>query len=66
MLVDDEQLELTVENKKVTTKQDAAEKMGFGIENTRNRLNLMYAQQYQLDIMDTSKYYTVHLKLTLL
>jgi len=61
-----DELNLLVENNKVTINHDTHEKMGFGIENTTNRLLYLYPSAHQLRITDTTGHYKVHLKLKLL
>ncbi len=56
-------LHLRVYNKKV--KVQASAQSGLGIENARNRLELMYPQAYQLAIEETPRDFTVLLTLKL-
>ncbi len=62
--IGDDDLHLYVENNKVTTYHEMSEKMGFGIENTKNRLKLLYPSKHTIVIIDTNKKYQVNLKLT--
>lgn len=56
---------LIVENNKVHTQQKLNEKSGYGIENTQNRLALMYPNKHNLIITETEHSYTVHLSIFL-
>jgi two-component system LytT family sensor kinase len=38
---------------------------GIGLENTRKRLDLLYARNYEMKIEDAEKSYSIHLKLPL-
>lgn len=57
-------LTLFVKNNKVTTEHYAGDSLGFGIENTRTRLNLLYHGYYTLDIIEDKDSYTTTLKLS--
>lgn len=56
---------LVVENKKVHTQQKLNEKSGYGIENTQNRLALMYPNKHSLIITENAQHYTIHLRIFL-
>lgn len=64
--IDENTLHLIVENNKVTIDHKTYEKMGFGIGNTKTRLNLLYPDSHTLQLTEDDKKYTVHLNLTLL
>jgi LytS/YehU family sensor histidine kinase len=55
------QLHLFVFNQKVTRTIEPREESGIGILNAKNRLELMYPGQYDLQIKDASKDYSVSL-----
>ena len=59
-----EVLELIVENKKVAIRDDN-EKMGVGIANATNRLDLLYYGRYSLMIDDGEYYYKMKLEINL-
>lgn len=59
------ELELYVENTIVNQQISESEKMGLGINNTRNRLNLLYFDKYNLMIQSEKNIFKVNLKLTL-
>jgi len=54
-------LELIVKNNCVTTNNNTLHKSGLGIENTKQRLNLLYSKNYQLDISEKENIFSVHL-----
>jgi Histidine kinase len=58
-------LRLHVFNHKVTIHISEESKSGVGIENTRNRLQLLYSGHYDLVIKDDNKYYEAHLTINL-
>lgn len=60
------QLQLSVLNNKVETEKTIHETTGLGVENSRQRLNLIYAGNYLLMINDLENEYSVilHIKLT--
>ncbi len=64
--IGEDTLHLFVENNKVSIHHEKNERMGYGIENTRNRLSLLYPSNHTLVIVDTSKKYQVNLNLKLL
>lgn len=57
-------LTLFVKNNKVTTEHYAGDSLGLGIENTRNRLNLIYKGDYSLKIQEDQDSYSTMLKIT--
>lgn len=61
--IDANTLTLFVRNNKVTTEHYAGDSLGFGIENTRNRLDLLYQGHYSLEIEENAEHYTTRLKL---
>jgi hypothetical protein len=64
MDVTENRLNLTIKNSKNgNTRND--EYSGIGIENTRKRLELIYGQNYSLDIIDNNDLYTVNLSIPL-
>ncbi|QYR11450.1 sensor histidine kinase [Prevotella sp. Rep29] len=63
---DDDKLHFSCRNsKKRTEKPEKADKGGVGIKNTRQRLDLIYGTDYQLDIRDDDNDYTVSLTIPL-
>ena len=65
--VENGQLSFHVFNNKPKTQGKKKEQLhgGIGIKNLQRQLELNYTGQYQLDIQDTNKNYTVHLTLEL-
>lgn len=63
--ITDEELSLTVINKKVYPNVPKDEKNGQGIENTRQRLQYMYPDKHKLTIFDTQDTFTVNLSINL-
>jgi hypothetical protein len=59
--ISESNLELTVKNNIVTTNNNTLHKSGLGIENTRQRLHLLYPQNHQLDITEKDNLFIVHL-----
>ncbi|WP_153797485.1 sensor histidine kinase [Foetidibacter luteolus] len=57
------ELDMLVTNNKVTHADDTAQHSGLGIENTKNRLQLLYPFKHTLVIDDSSDNFTVALKL---
>jgi two-component system sensor histidine kinase AlgZ len=56
----------TVENSKIpTSKPEAEEKSGIGLQNVRRRLELSYPNRHQLQVKDLPDRYIVELKITL-
>lgn len=63
---DDDKLHFSCRNsKKRTEKPEKTDKGGVGIKNTRQRLDLIYGTDYQLDIRDDDNDYTVSLTIPL-
>lgn len=56
-------LNFTIENTNHSKKTEASS--GIGIENTRKRLDLLYKNDYELDISDTGEKYAVNLNIPL-
>ncbi len=65
--VDDDLLEFSIENSKVASQPKLTHRKsgGIGLVNVRRRLNLLYADQYELKIRNEPNRYHVMLKLTL-
>lgn len=62
--VSDGELTLDVSNKKVITHKPEIS-MGIGLENTRQRLDLLYPGRHHLDIRENEHTYSVHLSMLL-
>ncbi len=60
-----EELFLNVFNKKVAVHISEENKSGLGVENTRNRLELLYPKRHKLSIYDTEEKYLVELSIVL-
>ena len=60
----DGQLFFAIDNS-LHPKKEKREKSGFGIENTRKRLELLYNKDYNLDLIETTERFTVKLILPL-
>ncbi len=65
--VENGSVDFQIENSKADAppRQDHRRSGGIGLVNVHRRLNLLYPDQYQLNIQDTPKYYRVHLNLEL-
>lgn len=63
--VKEKDLILKVSNKKVKFNETSTESLGFGLENTRMRLQLLYPQNHSLDIQDVDNIFSVHLHINL-
>lgn len=63
MLAEKDYFWMEVSNNKVTSNIGIEEKSGLGIENTKNRLNLLYPNKHELVIKDENKVFTVILKI---
>lgn len=63
--IHDTELELKVFNKKVNIVYKEEFASGLGIENTSNRLKLIYPDKHVLDIENTAKEFSVRLKIML-
>ncbi len=61
----EENLFLSVFNKKVTVHISEENKSGLGVENTKNRLEHLYPNKHKLAIYDTEKEYLVELSMEL-
>ncbi len=59
------EFQLLVVNNKVSVQQDITERTGLGINNTWNRLNLIYPSKHLLVINDTEKEFSVSLHINL-
>jgi hypothetical protein len=64
LIISEEHLLLIVKNSK-TDKGYAEEFSGIGIDNTRKRLELLYGNNYHLDIIDNEDLFTVNLSIPL-
>ena len=64
LTIGEERFLLVVKNSKTDKKSDK-EYSGIGIENTRKRLELLYGNNYHLDIIDNEDLYTVNLSIPL-
>jgi sensor histidine kinase YesM len=63
--LDTNELHLIVENKKVAIQKQIEEYSGLGIQNSKNRLNLIYPSKHTLNITNGTNTYTVDLKINL-
>lgn len=65
--VENNQVHFNIENSKPDTppRQDSRRSGGIGLVNIHRRLNLLYPNQYQLDIEDSPKSYAVNLHINL-
>lgn len=63
--IQEESLTLRVANNKVTTRSSIPETSGLGIQNTRNRLNMLYPGKHNLTIEEDPKQFTINLELIL-
>ena len=63
--VSDTELKLSVKNNCVTTNNNTLNKSGLGIENTIQRLKLLYPKNYTLNISEVDKTFTVSLALNI-
>jgi hypothetical protein len=64
IVIDSEKLLLVVKNSK-TEKKQIGKFSGIGIENTRRRLELLYGNNYTLDIIDNKELFIVNLSIPL-
>jgi hypothetical protein len=64
LITDEERLILIVKNSKADINQ-IEEFSGIGMENTRKRLELLYGNNYHLDIVDSTDLFTVNLSIPL-
>lgn len=65
IIVTETQLKMSVKNNCVTTNNNTLNKSGLGIENTKQRLNLLYPKNYMLTISEADKCFTVNLILNI-
>ncbi len=65
IMISETQLELFVKNKCVTANNNTLNKSGLGIENTRQRLNLLYPENHTLKISEEDHCFTVILILNI-
>lgn len=67
ILVSDQDLQINIENSKATSLPSPNKKKsgGIGLVNVRRRLDLLYPEEYVLDIQDSPNQYRVELGLTL-
>lgn len=67
ILVDDQDLQVNIENSKAMSLPSPHKKKsgGIGLANVKRRLNLLYPDEYQLEIIDSPDNYRVELGLTL-
>ncbi len=63
--ISQDNLFLSVFNKKVTVYISEENKSGLGIENTKNRLELLYPERHKLSIFDTKDEYLIELSMNL-
>lgn len=63
--VSGDELNFRIQNSKSDVPNQDNGSSGIGLENTRKRLDLLYSSNYKMDIVETSKTYTVHIKLPL-
>lgn len=59
------EFQLTVVNTKVNVQKDIFQRSGLGIENTKNRLNLIYPTKHLLAIHNTEKEFSISLHINL-
>lgn len=62
--VEDDRLKMQVNNKKVIINNDRIGKSGLGIENAKNRLQLLYPGKHRLDISETDHLFNVTLEIS--
>lgn len=55
------QIEFSIRNSKINSDNNIDENHGIGLENLRKRLDLIYMQNYSLDIVDSLEKYLVKL-----
>jgi sensor histidine kinase YesM len=66
LIVKEQLLTFTVANNYNPANQSKDRHSGIGLTNVKNRLELLYANNYQLKITDQDGLYTVHLNCKLL
>jgi two-component system, LytTR family, sensor kinase len=59
------ELKMTIENQKFQSSNEHKDKSGIGLENTKQRLELIYNNRYALKINDLEEKYSVDLKIEL-
>jgi LytS/YehU family sensor histidine kinase len=64
MVICEERLLMVVKNSK-TDKNQTKDFSGIGMENTRKRLELLYGNNYHLDVIDNKNLFTVNLSIPL-
>ena len=65
MDVEDMQLEMSIENSKPAMPRINHRSGGIGLQNVQRRLDLLYPEQYELNIDNQPEKYIVHLKINL-
>lgn len=65
LYIEDNSLDFTIQNSKTTIKDERYFQGGIGLVNVQRRLELIYPNQYQLDIHETEDTYLVSLKIDL-
>jgi len=65
IIITDLDLTLTVKNNCVTSNNNTLNKSGLGIENTKQRLKLVYPQNYTLNITEVDNCFIVNLTLNI-
>ena len=65
IVISETELKLIVKNNCVTTNNNTLNKSGLGIENTKQRLNLLYPQSHTLNIIEKDNIFTVVLILNI-
>jgi sensor histidine kinase YesM len=65
VVINDDEIHLLVENNKVQVQKGTTESSGLGIENTRSRLQMLYPNNYQLQIEDSILRFVVSLRIRL-
>lgn len=64
LIIEESKIKFTVENRIGVSRKQVANS-GVGLENTKNRLQLLYPKSHDLQIWDDGKNYVVHLSLNL-
>lgn len=63
--IEEDELQLLVSNNKVTTQRETSEQSGLGIQNTKNRLQLIYPDKHLLSVNETVDRFEVELHIRL-